>query len=88
MDKYEYGNDFVNLVLESLENSKEYHNEAHKQSAIGTFKLLVDKFEIKNYMDGHEITRSEYDYYYKAMTKKHRKHVHNFIQKEFKNKEK
>ncbi len=88
MDKYEYGNDFVNLVLESLENSKEYHNEAHKQSAIGTFNLLVDEFEIKNYMDNHEITRNEYNYYFKAMTKKHRKHVHNFIQKEFKNKEK
>lgn len=82
---YEYEDSFINLVLESIKNSKEYDNTAHKETAIGTFRLLVDTFSLEDYMFTHDITEAEYSKYFRDTTMKHRKYLHDTLEDEFKN---
>jgi hypothetical protein len=79
-----YESDFLNLVLESMSSSTHYDNDKQKIIAMRTFIMMVDKFKWDNYLLDTDISKIDYDKYFKDIVKPLNKPLHRLIKEEFK----
>ena len=79
-----YENETINGIIECIDNYDDaFMNRGNQLTVLGTFLLLVDKFELDKALDC-DFTEKEYDKYFKDTTKKYNKPIHKIIKKEFK----
>lgn len=88
-NKMRYESETLNVIIECIDNYEiAFFDRGNQLTALGTFLFIIDEFDLDGFMSEHEITKLEYERYFKATTKKHNKHLHKLMKKEFKNKEK
>lgn len=81
-----YKSETLNEIIECIENYEEaFMDRGGQLTVLGTFLLLVDKFNLDDFMSEYDFTPKEYAKYFQKTTKKHNKSLHKIIKKEFKN---
>ena len=79
-------NNFKDNVIESILTSDIYWEDYQKEFDLSLFKMILDRFDILNYLDNTNIDEYAYNKYFKKVFKKYDKSFHKAIKKEFKTK--
>jgi hypothetical protein len=75
---------FKDNVIESIQTSDVYWSEYQKNYDISTFEMVMDRFNIQNFLDNTNIDEYYYNKYFKKVIKKYDKSLHKEVKKEFK----
>ena len=58
---------FLSLIIESLSVSPFYTDESDSLFDISMLRLLFDKLQIEKFMDEYDISKSDYEQYFKEI---------------------
>lgn len=73
--------DFIDGIFESMLESDYYKSEYERFYDIHTLKMLVDKLDIQNYLDGLVLDSDTYNTYYKDVVKTFDKPLHRRVKR-------
>lgn len=75
--------DYFDALIEVLEKTDDYLTEEEKYIAIQTLKLVIDKFNLRQYVEEYQINKNDYEKYFKDGVKKYHNGVHKMMKKSF-----
>ena len=81
-----YNTDVLNNIIRSIESSSHlYTGYIDYITTIQSFRLIIEKFNLEEFIDTYNITEEEYAKFFEEIMKKHNKRLHKIVQDEFKN---
>lgn len=70
-------------VFESVMQSAYYGNDEEREMVINALKMFMDIFDYDGFFYTYDMTKDEYDKYYKDTIKKYSENWHQFAMQEF-----
>ena len=79
----------LNMVVKCVEESEwKFRSEWDHITTLQTLLMIVDKFNLDEFMSEYHFTKDEYNKYFKSFTKQYNISIHKEIKQSFKNMEK